>query len=179
MAFGFIGLGILTILNGDVIGGIWITFIGWFLQNAAAAGHAEANVRQMLANVTVGQTMTRDCSRIQRDWSLDHVVREEVLGAGRRCFVVAEDGRLAGLLSVHEIKTIPKDRWAAVTVGETMTPADKVIVVDPRTDLMAALEKMDDANIAQMPVVDAGRLIGMIGREQILHYVRVRAERGV
>jgi CBS domain-containing protein len=107
------------------------------------------------------------------------VVREEVLGAGRRCFVVAEDGRLAGLLSVHEIKTIPKDRWAAVTVGETMTPADKVIVVDPRTDLMAALEKMDDANIAQMPVVDAGRLIGMIGREQILHYVRVRAERGV
>jgi hypothetical protein len=30
-----------------------------------------------------------------------------------------------------------------------------------------------------MPVVEAGRLLGMVGREQILHYVRLRAELGV
>ncbi|HEY7252623.1 MAG TPA: CBS domain-containing protein [Methylomirabilota bacterium] len=63
--------------------------------------------------------------------------------------------------------------------GRDHDTADKVIVVDPRTDLMAALEKLDGANIAQMPVVDAGQLVGMIGREQILHHIRVRAELGV
>jgi CBS domain-containing protein len=60
-----------------------------------------------------------------------------------------------------------------------MTPAEKVTTVDPVTDLLAALEKMDDANVAQMPVVEAGQLLGMVGREQILHYVRLRAELGV
>jgi Zn-dependent protease/CBS domain-containing protein len=179
VAFGFIGWGILTVLGGNVIGGMWIAFIGWFLQNAAAASHGEATMREMLRDVTVGQAMTRDCRHVERGSSLDRVVHEEVLGAGRRCFVVTEAGRLVGLLTLHEIKAIPKDRWAVVTVGEVMTPTDKVTAVDPRTDLLAALEKMDDANVAQMPVIEAGELLGMIGREQVLHYVRVRAELGV
>lgn len=179
VAFGFIGWGILTILGGDVIGGMWITLIGWFLQNAAAASHGEATVREMLRGVTVAQAMTRDCRRLERASSLDQVVHEEVLGAGRRCFVVTEDGRLIGLLTLHEIKAIPKERWAVVTVGEVMTPADKVTAVDPKTDLLGALEKMDDANVAQMPVIESGKLLGMIGREQVLHYVRVRAELGL
>lgn len=179
VAFGFIGLGILTVLGGNVIGGMWLAFIGWFLQNAAAASHGEATMREMLRGVTVGQAMTRECRRVERGSSLDRVVHEEVLGAGRRCFVVTEAGRLVGLLTLHEIKAIPKDRWAVVTVGEVMTPADKVTAADPTMDLLAALEKMDDANVAQMPVVEAGELLGMIGREQILHYVRVRAELGV
>ena len=179
VAFAFIGWGIFTVLGGDVIGGMWIAFIGWFLQNAAAASRAEANLREMLRDVTVGHAMTRDCRRVERGASLDRIVHEEVLGAGRRCFVVTEDGRLVGLLTLHEIKAIPKDRWAVVTVGDVMTPADKVTTVDPKTDLLTALEKMDDASVAQMPVVEAGELLGMIGREQVLHYVRVRGELGV
>lgn len=179
VAFAFIGWGIFTVLGGDVIGGMWIAFIGWFLQNAAAASRAEVNLREMLRDVTVGHAMTRDCRRVERGASLDRVVHEEVLGAGRRCFVVTEDGRLVGLLTLHEIKAVPKDRWAVVTVGEVMTPADKVTTVDPKTDLLTALEKMDDANVAQMPVVEAGELLGMIGREQVLHYVRVRGELGM
>jgi Zn-dependent protease/CBS domain-containing protein len=179
VAFGFIGLGILIVLGGNVIGGIWITFIGWFLQNAAAASHAEANLREMLRDVTVGQAMARDCRRVERSASLERIVREEVLTAGERCFVVTEGGRLVGLLTLHEIKTVPRERWPAVTAGEVMMPGDKVTTVDPRTDLLAALEKMDDANVAQMPVVEAGALVGMIGREQVLHYVRVRGELGM
>lgn len=179
VAFGFIGLGILTVFGGNVIGGMWLAFIGWFLQNAAAASHGEATMREMLRGVTVGQAMTRDCRRVEPASSLDRVVHEEVLGAGRRCLVVTEDGRLVGLLTLHEIKAIPKDRWAGVTVAEVMTPADKVTAADPRMNLLAALERMDDANVAQMPVIEAGELLGMIGREQVLHYVRVRAELGL
>jgi Zn-dependent protease/CBS domain-containing protein len=179
VAFGFIGWGILTVLGGNVIGGMWIAFIGWFLQNAAAASHAEANLREMLRDVTVGQAMTRDCRRVERGSPLDRVVQDEVLGAGRRCVVVTEAERLVGLLTLHEIKAIPRDRWAMVTVGDVMTPAGKVTAVDPKTDLLAALEKMDVANVAQMPVIEAGKLLGMIGREQVLHYVRVRAELGL
>lgn len=37
VAFGFIGLGIFTILRGQFFNGLWLAFIGWFLQNAAAS----------------------------------------------------------------------------------------------------------------------------------------------
>jgi Zn-dependent protease len=179
VAFGLMGVGILTVLGGNVIGGMWITFIGWFLQNAAAAGYAETNLREMLRDVTVAQAMTPDCRRVERGVGLDRVVHDEVLGAGRRCFVVTEAGRMVGLLTLHEIKAVPRERWATVTAGEAMTPAAKVTAVEPKTTLLAALEKMDDANVAQMPVVEAGELLGMIAREQVLHYVRVRAELGM
>jgi Zn-dependent protease/CBS domain-containing protein len=179
VAFGLIGWGILTVMGGNVIGGMWLAFIGWFLQNAAAHSHAEANLRELLRDVTVAQAMTSDCRRIERGASLERIVREEVLGAGRRCFAVTEGGRLTGLLTLHEIKAIPQERWAAVTAGEVMTPAGKVTVVEPNANLLTALEKLDDANVAQVPVLAAGELVGMIGREQILHYVRVRAELGV
>ncbi|HSL52488.1 MAG TPA: site-2 protease family protein [Candidatus Deferrimicrobiaceae bacterium] len=179
VAFGLIGWGILTVMGGNVIGGMWFAFIGWFLQNAAAHSHAEANIREMLRDVTVAQAMTPDGRRLERGASLERIVREEVLGAGRRCFTVTEGGRLAGLLTLHEIKAIPQDRWAQVTAGEVMTPAEKVTAVEPKENLLAALEKMDDANVAQMPVLASGELVGMIGREQILHYIRVRGELGV
>lgn len=179
VAFGFIGLGILMVLGGNVIGGMWITFIGWFLQNAAAASYAEADIREMLRAVRVGQVMTRSCPRVELDWSLDRVIRDEVLGAGRRCFAVTEDGRLVGLLTLHDIKAIPKDRWATVTVRQTMLPGDKVITVTPETDLLAALERMDDTDVAQMPVVEAGVLLGLVAREHVLRYVRARAELGI
>jgi predicted transcriptional regulator len=166
-------------MGGNVIGGMWLAFIGWFLQNAAAHSHAEADLRERLRDVTVAQAMTADCRRIERGATLERIVREEVLGAGRRCFTVTEGGRLTGLLTLHEIKAVPQERWAAVTAGDVMTPAEKVTVVESRADLLGALEKMDDAGVAQMPVLANGELVGMIGREQILHYVRLRAELGV
>jgi Zn-dependent protease/CBS domain-containing protein len=179
VAFGLIGWGILTVMGGNVIGGMWLAFIGWFLQNAAAHSHADADLRELLRDVTVAQAMTPDCRRIERGASLERIVREEVLGAGRRCFTVTEGGRLTGLLTLHEIKAVPQERWAAVTAGDVMTPAEKVTAVEPKADLLTALKKMDDANVAQMPVLAGGELVGMIGREQILHYVRVRGELGV
>jgi len=179
LAFGFIAIGILTILRGNFLGGIWMALIGWFLQNAAAATHARANLRGLLAGVTVAQAMTPECPRVTGDWTLERLVREEVLGAGRRCFLVMDDSHLRGLLTLHEVKAVPRERWGDVKAEDVMTPKERLAAVGPQEDLLVALEKMDDSNVAQLPVVAGDRLLGMIGREQILHYVRTRAELGI
>ncbi len=179
LAFGLIGFGILTVLRGDVVGGAWIALIGWFLENAAAASQAQAAVSGLLRGVTVAQAMSRECPRVAPDRTLEQVVQEEVLGAGRRCFFVTDDGRLRGLLTLHQMKAIPRERWGQVRAEEVMTPVDRLTAVTPQEGLLDALQKMDDANVAQMPVVGDHELLGMIGREQILHYVRVRAELGM
>ncbi|MBC7076736.1 MAG: site-2 protease family protein [Synergistales bacterium] len=85
-AFGFIGLGVFTMLTGNWINGLWLAFIGWFLQNAAAASYAQTNVQQSLRDVTVAQAMTRDCPLVPTHISLQQLVEEHVLAGGRRCF---------------------------------------------------------------------------------------------
>jgi CBS domain-containing protein len=144
-----------------------------------AATHAEVSLRELLRGATVAQAMTRECARIGRDWTLERLVQEEVLGAGRRCFLVAADGHLRGLLTLHEVKAVPRDRWPRVRTEDVMAPLEQLESVGPQEELLVALKRMDDANVAQMPVVAGDRLLGMIGREQILHYVRTRAELGI
>ena len=173
------GIGVFTALGGDVLGGVWLLLIGWFLEHAAGATEAEAGLRALLRGVTVAQAMTHECARVARDRTLGQLVREEVLGAGRRCFLVTDDGRLAGLVTLHQIKQVPADRRDGVKAEEVMTPAAQLAVVRPEDTMLAALQRMDDGDVAQLPVIADGNLLGMIGREEILHYVRTRAELGV
>ena len=134
------GIGVFIALGGNVLGGVWLLLIGWFLENAAAATEAQAGLRALLRDVTVAQAMTRECSRIARDRTLGQLVREEVLGAGRRCFLVTDDGRLEGLVTLHQIKQVPPERRDAVRVEEVMTPEAQLAVVRPQDSMLAALQ---------------------------------------
>jgi Zn-dependent protease len=175
----FVVAGLVTMFRGDVVDGIWLALIGWFLQNAAAASDGQRRLAHVLGDVRVSQAMSRDCAPVTRGTTLERLVNEEVLGAGRRCFVVLDDGTLAGLLTLHEIKAVPRERWSTVTVADVLVPADRLTTVGPDDHLLAALEKLDDARVAQVPVVSGGRLMGMLGRDQILRYIRARAELAV
>jgi Zn-dependent protease/CBS domain-containing protein len=176
VAGGFIAYGALSILRGHVMNGVWLTLIGWFLQAAASRTSQETTLRRLLQGVTVARAMTREYPRLSPDVRLDTLVHDEVLGAGRRCFLVTEDGRLRGLLTLHEVKSVPREQWPLVRAGDVMVPAGKLRSVAPTDDLLGALTVLDDAGVGQLPVVASGELVGMIGREQILHYVRTRAE---
>ena len=179
LALALIGVGVLRAIGGDIAGGIWMALIGWFLQSAVAAGRAEAALRDLLRGATVSQAMARDCPSVAPDLTLERLVHDEVLGAGRRCFVVAEDGHLRGLLTLHEVKGVPREQWSRAKVEEVMQPAQALSVVGPEEALLGALQKMDDAKVAQLPVVADGHWLGMLDREHIIHYMRVRAELGV
>jgi Zn-dependent protease len=179
LALALIGVGTFRAIGGDLAGGIWMALIGWFLHSAVVAGRAQTALRDLLRGATVGQAMARECPSVAPGLTLERLVHDEVLGAGRRCFVVAVDGKLRGLLTLHEIKRVPRDRWDRVTVDEVMQPAQTLTTVAPEETLLKALEQMDDANVAQLPVVDDGQWLGMLDRERILHYMRVRAELGV
>ena len=156
-----------------------MALIGWFLHSAVLAGRAQAALRDLLRDATVGQAMVRECPSIPPGLTIERLVREEVLGAGRRCFVVAEDGKLRGLLTLHEVKGVPRDRWDRVSAHEIMQPAQSLATVAPEESLLKALEEMDNANVAQLPVVNDGNWLGMLDRERVVHYMRARAELGV
>jgi Zn-dependent protease len=94
------GLGVIVVLHGNV-GGLWPILVGWFLQAAAATSLEQSHLGGLLRGVTVSQVMTRDFSRVPRTLPLDRLVEDEVFGRGHRCFFVAEDGRLDGLLTLH------------------------------------------------------------------------------
>jgi Zn-dependent protease len=179
IAFGFIGFGVFDIFGGQFFNGLWLVFIGWFLQNAAASAYAQTNMQQSLHGVTVGQVMTRDCVKIPSLISLNQLVEDQVLGSGQRCFFVADNGTFEGLLTLRDISAIPQQKWRFTTTRNAMVPINRLATVSPETDLLSALKLMDSNNIAQIPVVEDNELVGVLSREQVVHYIRTRAELGI
>lgn len=179
VAFGFIGWGIFTIFSGNFLNGIWQVFIGWFLQNAAASSYAQTNMRESLSGIQVGQIMNKDCLKISSLTPLSQLVAEQVLSGGQRCFFIADNGKLQGMLTLRDIAQIPQPKWRFMTTRQAMTPVSRLISVDSNTELLTALQTMDTADIAQVPVLNNGELVGFLSRDQVVHYLRTRAELGV
>ncbi|MBC7076735.1 MAG: CBS domain-containing protein [Synergistales bacterium] len=92
---------------------------------------------------------------------------------------MTENDHLRGLLTLTDVTKVPKESWAETAVGEVAVPWERMVRVEPGVPLLSALQVMDDANVNQVPVVMGDRLVGMLTREQVLHYIRVRAELGV
>ena len=179
VAFGFIGGGVWMMLGGNFFNGLWLVFIGWFLQNAAAASYAQSNLQQSLRGVQVTQVMTHDCPLVSGQLPLERLVEEQILTSGQRCFFVAGNGQLAGMLTLTDVAKVPRTEWGQVTTGQIMVPWERLAHVTPKTELLTALQTMDDANVNQVPVVEGQEIIGMLAREHVLRYLRVRAELGI
>jgi Zn-dependent protease/predicted transcriptional regulator len=176
VALGFIALGILQFFGGAGFGGLWIAFIGWFLLDAARASYAQVAIAEGLRGVRVRDVMETDCSVVQGRESLQTLVDEHLLRTGRRCFLVVDDGRVAGLLTPHEIKDVERARWPATTVESVMRPLEDLRTVEPDTPVLEALQAMGRENVNQLPVVSGGRLEGMISRGHLVRLLETRAE---
>jgi len=174
--------GIYLLFTPNFIGGLWIAFIGWFLQNAAAATLANSNLEQSLKDVRVSDVMTFQYRRIPAALPLERLVDSYILrGEGRAFFVTnaSSHEHPSGLVTLNEVVKIPRDNWAAVTAGQVMVPVEELVKVRWHEELMTALRAMDEAGVAQVPVMENDRLVGILTREQILHHIRLRSELGL
>jgi CBS domain-containing protein len=172
IAFLFIILGVWLLFRGDWINGLWIAFIGWFLESAVVGQVQQERMHDLLAGHTVAQIMSRACLMSSADISLQELVDQYFLDRGQRCIVVMRGEQPAGFLTLHNIREIPREQWASTQAWQVMTPMDKVKVTSPDEQLVKALEKMGTDGVNQMPVMENGQVEGMLTREDIVNYMR-------
>jgi Zn-dependent protease/predicted transcriptional regulator len=176
VALFFIITGIYRLFNGAGFAGLWIAIIGWFLLEAAGATYAQVEVDERLRGVRVGDIMARDCPTVEGRINLQTFVEEFLLRTGRRCFIVVENGRIAGIITAHEIKEVEPSLRLYKTVSDAMRPIDQLRTVTIDTPVKEVLETMGREDLNQLPVVSDGRLEGVISRGQVLRYLQTRME---
>jgi len=172
----FIALGIVQFFGGAGFGGLWIAFIGWFVLQAASESYGEVGLTQTLKDVTVADVMTRECQTVDGNLNLRLFVDETLLRTGNRCFVVLDNGGLAGIVTPHEVKKIDRARWPYTTLFDIMRPLEEIRTVTPETPLKAALEIMGRQDLNQLPVVSNHHMDGVLTRAGVLNYLHTRTE---
>jgi CBS domain-containing protein len=179
VALGLILVGISTFFAGQWVNGLWLAFIGWFLNSAAAGAYQQMMLREYLAGVTARDVMLTDCPAVSRSLTLQELVNDYILKTARRCFPVTEDGQVSGIIILQDVAALPQEQWPTTAVERAMTPFEKTRKVRPDQDLWSVMELMAAEDINQVLVVEDGRLLGMVSRDRILAYLTMRAELGL
>lgn len=180
LAYGMMVLGLLTVLELewvpielDQLSGAWLILVGLFIESSARTGYAQARLIESLKTHSVDELMTRDISIISSALSLENVVNAYMTRQGKAClFIADQEGTVTGVVTPQEVRKIPRVKWTETSAGDVMLAVAAVPVVNSSSDVATALQRMEVDNLFQMPVVDEGRLIGLIDRVHILQFIQ-------
>lgn len=178
------GVSLLCIIGGILLliathqwfTGLALIFIGWVLQIAAAQSHRRAVLHEALQSITAHDIMTKEYALIGEQLNLGQLVQDYILATAQRYFVVAEEAKLQGIVTIRDIKSIPKNNWNSTRIGEIMIPADKLRTAHLQQSGVTLLEQMDDLEIDHMPVLENDEVIGIVTRENLVRLGQIRGE---
>jgi CBS domain-containing protein len=180
VAFGYIMIvgGIVLALGGLVLNGIWFAFIGWFLSSAARSEAQSLQLETVLSPLAARDIMDRNFASVTPGTSIQEVVDRHMVLDGHRAVIVANDDRVLGILTVSDVRRLEPDERLNTAAQAAMTPRDEVITVPSETPALEVLMLISEKRLNQVPVLEEGRMIGLISRREILDRVQMANKLG-
>jgi Zn-dependent protease/predicted transcriptional regulator len=159
-----------------LVGGLWLAFIGWFLNTASTQSYRQLVVHDILDQIPVERMMRADPPTVPINSSVSELVHDHVMGKDDYGFPVLDGGRLAGIVTLDDVRKIARDNWDTLTVREIMTPVNHLFTVSPGEDAAEALDKLTQNDVRQLPVVRGGELLGLLRRRDIVKWLQLHSE---
>ena len=179
-AFGvvLIALGVLNVIGGNFVGGMWWFLIGMFLRGAATSSYYQMMMRRTLEGEPVRRFMTTGPVTVPPGLTIAEFVEDHVYETYHDMYPVTEDDRLAGCISVNQVKEVPREAWHRVTVGEIARTAGPDNTVDADGDAVAALSLMRRSGNSRLMVTENGHLVGVIALKDMLKMLAMKIDLG-
>ena len=173
-AFLMIAYGLATfVFAGNLIGGVWSIFLGWFLLSAARAEEVGGLIRQALSGITVAEVMTPDPMQAPDDISVEEALHSYALASRHSTFPTHDAaGTLSGLLTMAALKNVARNARTATVVKGVICPLDQVSTAGPGDPITNLLGLSGGCSEGRTLVVDGGRLVGIVSPSDINRLVQ-------
>ncbi len=173
------GIFAILVLSGSyIIPGLWFIFIALFLRQAADSTYRQVVMRETLSGVRILDVMTSDVETVPPEISLTDLVDVYFLRHHFICYPVVDSGRPLGLVTIRDVKHVPRERWEDTTVAEAMTPLTEDTSLSPDDDVPTAMRKMSVSGLGRLPVLVEGSLVGIVTRRDIMNHLQIRTDLG-
>jgi Zn-dependent protease len=154
----------------DPFMGLWLALVGFFLFDAA-----RAVTRRRGQLRTAGDAMAAAVA-VEPDSTVGHFVDHVLTLHRQEAFAVARAGRLHGILTLKDLKALPRERWHQTRVQEVMRPVSEELFVPPTAPLARAERLLNENGAGALAVVDdAGQLVGLLLRGRIKRRANAKA----
>jgi Zn-dependent protease len=166
---GLVLLGVVSFAADDLVGGVWLAFLGWFLITAAESEQAYADARAAIEGVRVMDVMTRDPIVVPRSLPVDRFIDDYVHRHRYGAYPVADEhGYIVGIVTLRAVRGVPRESWSRYRVTDIATPRDRVTAATPYTPVVDVIGAMNaDGADGRVLVFDRDRLVGIISPSDV------------
>lgn len=167
----FIGYGAWQIFNGNVVSGIWIAVIGWFLMSSARgerdAQSAEASTAVDALSFPVEIATEPMPPAIDEARTVQSVIDEFGTESDQVSIPVTRAGELVGFVTPTELSLVVPEARSISKIGQAMDPRS-LRVIDSAESAAEALRLLDLHRVSQLVVMGSGIVLGLTNRQSIL-----------
>jgi CBS domain-containing protein len=152
----------------------FLLFIAFFVYIGASEEERVTAIDISLEGIRVRNIMSSEVRTVSRDMPLRDLMglmfREK-----HRGYPVMENGELQGIVTLTDLQKVPDEQRDSIRVGEVM--ARNIYVIAPEEEASVAMKMMNEKGIRRLPVMDSGRLVGIVSREDLVRAIELCSER--
>ncbi len=175
LGVGLMGAGVLLAVTGDLVSGLLVGVLGWFVRGSSGAQARREVLEDLIADATVGDAMERDLPTVPPQVTLDTFAPALAGRDGASLVRVMVGDRLVGLVGPRELRRAGRSAWQRTQAAVAMRPADTLPSAAPGDALRAAAARLQAAGADGLPVLDDGQLVGILTRHGIGRLVYERS----
>lgn len=180
LGFMIIAAGIVFIFTGNFLNGVWLAFIGWFLQSSAHMGYRQLIFETNIKGIKVRDVMNDDLVLVDKNLTLQEIVDEYFMHYRFGRFPVIEgegrSSRFIGVISLHDIKAIDRERWDEVRVGDIVKAVTEHETVNMSAEISDAIKKMSKHRLGHLVIMSGEGLKGIITKSDVMRFIQIRSE---
>ena len=175
-----IGVGLLLVVfTGNIVNGLWILFLGWFIRSGAETSLKQTRMTDILSRVSVSDIMTKQLLTVSPDITVQALVTDYFLTHPHGGYPVVQNDKVVGLVTMDSVRTIPGEKRDLELVSQAMVPYEKTITVTPTVSAADALKRMAQKGVGRVLVMDQDKLLGIVSRGDIMRTLKTRQELGL
>jgi Zn-dependent protease/predicted transcriptional regulator len=173
---GLMFLGVVQFFMGRSVGGIWTFVIGMFVRSTARSSYRQLVFRRALEGVPVKKFMVADAVTVVPATSVEKLVEDYVYKYHFKMYPVVDGGKLAGCVTIDQVKDLPREAWASHEVGELARACSAENTIGPDEDVLKALALMQRTGRSRLMVADGDKLAGVISLKDIMGYIALKLD---
>lgn len=168
-------MGVLRVLGGNFIGGMWFFLIGMFIQSAAKMSYQQLITRKALEGEPLQRFMNTNPVVVPASATVGQLVEDYVYRHHFKMFPVVNQ-KLMGCVTTKQIKDVPRQKWSQITAGELAQKCTSENTITPQSDAVQALSQMRRNHASRLMVVENGKLVGIIALKDMLEFLSLKIE---
>ena len=174
MGWAMIAFGVLMFFFGNLLGGVWLVFIGWFLNNAAHTSYQQILVRRAFEGLSARDVMTSEVAGVSPDTTVEELVDNHFMRTHADVYPVVRDESLLGVVRLDELRQVPRADWPRVPVDRIASPIDESYVVNVNEPAWNVVSRMGEQGQGTLFVTDDGHLVGSVRQEYLARLLKLR-----